>query len=166
MRTLLAAMLATLVLTSAATAAEPTAPALSVDQSVVKLKLAPDVSLDDAVEAMKTRANKLNFKMVGELPLSKQLAAMGQKTGRIEIFQFCDPLAAKKMVDADIDFAAYLPCRIALVQDKHGQGWLVMMNLDMLIEGNRLSPSLKRDAIKVRDTLMQIMKAGAQGDWG
>lgn len=141
------------------------APKLDVAQTVVRMPLARGVSMDEAVEAMKIRANALNMKLVGEMPLSKQLEAMGVQSRRTEIFQFCDPLTAKKMVDANLDFAAYLPCRITLVEDAKGQAWLVMMDLDMLIEGSKLSPELKQEAIKVRDTLTEIMRAGANGEW-
>jgi uncharacterized protein (DUF302 family) len=140
-------------------------PALDIAQTVVKRPLAKGVSMDDAVEAMKIRANKLNIKLVAELPLSKQLEAMGEKTRRMEIYQFCDALTAKKMVEHDIHFAAYLPCRIAMVEDAKGQAWLVMMNLDIFIQSANLNPDLKADAIKVRDTLNEIMDAGAKGEW-
>lgn len=138
---------------------------LDVAQTVVKVPISKKVSMDDAVEAMKLRANALNIKLVAELPLSKQIEAMGGKSKRIEIYQFCDAMTAKKMVENDIHFAAYLPCRIALVEDAKGQAWLVMMNLDMFIQSPKLDPALKQDAIAVRDTLMQIMQAGSTGDW-
>ena len=121
--------------------------------------------MDAAVEAMKIRANKLNFKLVAEMPLSKQIEAMGEKSRRMEIYQFCDALTAKKMVEYDINFSAYLPCRIALVEDAQSQAWLVMMNLDMFIQGAKLSAPLQAEAIKVRNTLTEIMQAGAKGDW-
>lgn len=141
------------------------APSSTFADTVVRMPLAPKISLDDAVEAMKIRANNLNMKLVGELPLSKQLEAMGEKSRRMDIFQFCDPSIAKKMVEANIDFAAYLPCRISLVEDAKGKGWLVMMNLDPLINAANLTPEVKKQAIKVRDALMEIMKAGAKGEW-
>ena len=140
-------------------------PVLDIAQTVVKLPLEKGVSMDDAVEAMKIRANKLNIKLVAELPLSKQIEAMGGKSRRMEIYQFCDALTAKKMVEHDIHFSAYLPCRIALVEDAQGQGWLVMMNLDMFIQGTKLGAPLQGEAVKVRDTLTEIMQAGAKGEW-
>lgn len=140
-------------------------PVVNIAQTVIKLPLAKGVSLDDAVEAMKIRANKLNIMLVAEMPLSKQIIAMGQKSRRIDIYQFCDPLIARKMVEYDIHFAAYLPCRISLVEDAKGQGWLVMMNLDIFIQDPKLDPVLKADAIKVRDTLNEIIQAGATGAW-
>lgn len=158
-------LLLLLAVSAASQGAPKPAPAPSVADTVVKMPLAKDVSGDDAVEAMKIRANKLNMKLVAELPLSKQLEAMGEKSGRMEIFQFCDPVTAKRMVEHMLEFAAYLPCRIALVEDTKGQTWLVMLNLEPLIAGGALPPPLKAEAQKVNDTLLEIMRAGAAGEW-
>ena len=137
---------------------------VDIDKTVVKMPLAAGVTMDDAVESMKLRANILNIKLVAELPLSQQIKAMGETSRKIAIYQFCEPLTAKKMVEYDINFAAYLPCRISLVEDTKGQAWLVMMNLDMLINNPKLDKNLLKEATKVRDSLNEIMKAGANGD--
>lgn len=137
---------------------------IPIEDTVVKQRIKQGVSMDDAVESMKLRANLLNMKLVAELPLSKQIIAMGKKARRMEIFQFCDPLTAQRMVEANIHFAAYLPCRIALVEDKKGQGWLVMMNPDMMLSGTSLTADLKKQATEVRDKLFGIMKAGVNGE--
>jgi len=135
-----------------------------IEKTVVKTPIAEGVSFDDAIESMKLRANALNIKLVAELPLSKQIKAMGETSHRMGIYQFCDALTAKKMVEFDINFAAYLPCRIALVEDQQGKGWLLMMNMDMLINNPKLHGELKNTAVGVRDSLLEIMKAGAQGE--
>ena len=137
----------------------------SIGDTVVKLPLAKGVSPDDAEQSMKLRANLLNMHLVAELPLSKQVSAItGRPSPYVTIFQFCDALTARAMLDDDVDFAAYLPCRIALVEDGKGRGWLVMMNLDMLLNMADLKPELKAKAIEVRDKLEDIMRAGASGD--
>ena len=137
---------------------------IPIEDTVVKQRIEEGISMDDAVESMKLRANMLNMKLVAELPLSKQVEAMGQKARRMNIYQFCDPLTAQRMVEANINFAAYLPCRIALVEDEKGKGWLVMMNPDMMLNGATLSPELKKQATKIRDSLLDIMKAGVHGE--
>ena len=134
-------------------------------QVILKMPLAAGVSMDDAVESLKQRANTLNFKLVGELPLSKQVESMtGKPQKRITIFEFCDPLTAVKMVDADLVFSAFLPCRIALVEDKDGKAYLMTLSLDPMIKAAGLDPTLQPLAFKVRDNIMNIMKAGANGD--
>jgi uncharacterized protein (DUF302 family) len=140
------------------------APMIPIEDTVVKQRINEGISMDEAVESMKLRANLLNMKLVAELPLSKQVEAMGKKARRMEIFQFCDPLIAQSMVEANIHFAAYLPCRIALVEDEKGQGWLVMMNPDMMLTGATLSAELKKQATEVRDNLLEIMDAGTKGE--
>ena len=143
-----------------------TEPPLVVDleKTVVKLPLQDGVSLDEAVESMKLRANILNIKLVAELPLSKQIKAMGEESRYIGIYQFCEPLTAKKMVEYDIHFAAYLPCRISLVEDNNGKGWLLMMNMEMLLKNPKLNQQLKDEAEKVWNNLNEIMQAGASGE--
>ena len=137
---------------------------MNIEDTVVKMAIVEGISFDDAVASMKLRANSHNMKLVAELPLSKQIQSMGHKARRMEIYQFCDPLTAQRMVEANIHFAAYLPCRIAMVEDAQGKGWLVMMNLDMMLQGASLTKELKTQATKVRDVLMDIMQAGANGD--
>ena len=137
---------------------------MKITDTVFKLPLAAEVSMDDAVESMLLRANALNFKLVARLPLYKELEAMGVPTKRIEIFQFCDARIAARMLAANLDFAAYLPCRITLIEDENGKPWLVTLDLDKVIQMADLSPDLLELAIKVRDTMNEIMAAGASGD--
>jgi uncharacterized protein (DUF302 family) len=137
----------------------------SLDDTVLKMPLAKGVSPDDAVQSMKLRANLLNMHLVAELPLSKQVSSItGKPSPYVTIFQFCDALTAREMLDYSLDFAAYLPCRIALVEDDKGRGWLVMMDLNMILNIAHLNPTLKAKAIEVRDKLEDIMRAGASGD--
>lgn len=141
-------------------------PMLTIEQTVIRKPLAVGVSFDDAVESLKLRANSLNFKLVAELPLSKQIEAMtDKKSRRMTIYQFCDALIAKEIVEHDINFAAYLPCRIAIIEDAQGKVWLVMMNIDLFMRFANLPPELMSKAILVRDTLQSIMDAGASGDF-
>lgn len=132
---------------------------------VIKMPIAKGVKIEEAVESMKLRANYYNMKLVAELPLSKQVEAMLNKPQRfMTIYQFCDALTAKQMVDSSVEFAAFLPCRIAVIEDAQGQGWLVMTDLNPLINIATLNPQLKTRAMEVRDQLESIMKAGANGE--
>ena len=134
---------------------------------VVKMAVKPGVSLDDAAESMRLRANSLNMKLVAELPLSNQVEAItGKPQRRMTIFQFCDALTARDLIELDIDFAIYMPCRIALIEDAKGQSWLIMMDIDVnaLAQEKRVPSALKKRIEEVRATLINIMEAGAKGD--
>jgi uncharacterized protein (DUF302 family) len=164
MKNLIACLLMLVFVAANAGAETQAPPSIDIAQTVIKMPLAEDVTPEDAIDSMKLRANVLNFKLVAHQPLSKELEGMGIETTRMEIFQFCDPRIARRMVSHDINFAAYLPCRIAMVEDENGKVWLVMMNLDMFIGSAKLPPELEKDALKVRDSLNEIMQAGANGD--
>ena len=134
---------------------------------VMKMQVKAGVSLDDAAESMRLRANAMNMKLVAELPLSNQVEAItGKPQRRVTIFQFCDALTAKDLIDLNIDFAIYMPCRIALIEDAKGQAWLVMMDIDVdaVAREKRVPAELKKRIQEVRNTLITIMQAGAKGE--
>ena len=163
---LLPVLVAFVALPNALAADKASEAALKGGSAVYKIKIEKGVSLSDAVQSMQLRANDLNLKQVSELPLSEQVAAMtGKPQRRITIFQFCNALVAKKLVDYNVDFAVFLPCRIALIEDDKGQGWLVMMDMDVahLSKDYHIPPKLAEEMQTVREQLKSIMRAGASG---
>lgn len=132
--------------------------------NIIVCPIAEDVTMDDAVASMKLRANGLNFKLVAHMPLSEQVKAMGEDSKRMEIFQFCDALIAKRMVEHNVVFAGFLPCRIAMIEDKAGKAWLITMNMDAMLKGTNLPDNLKSLGLTVRNSIYSIVQAGAEGD--
>lgn len=136
-----------------------------IEQQLHKVPLAKGVKPDDAVQALTSKALDLNMKMVSHQPLSAELIARGVDSRRIEIFQFCNPYDARVMVKHNPIFAAYLPCKIALVEDENDQYWLMMMSLDVVINKTPLPPVVKKTAVRVNETLKKILNAGATGQF-
>ena len=137
------------------------------EATVWREPLADGVSANDAEMAMRSVANEYNIKNVGELPLSSEVEAITGKPHRLlKIYMFCDPLTAVRMLDFSDAFSAYLPCRIAMVEDKQGKVWLYTLNMDMMIHGGTPLPQeLKAETEKVRDTILAIMRRGAAGEF-
>ena len=137
------------------------------EATVWKRPVAAGLSAEDVEETMRFVANEHNFKNVGELPLSDQVAAMTGEDQRFwKIYMFCNPLTAAKMIDYSDAFSAYLPCRVALVEDKTGQLWLYTLNMDMMIHGgSELPPELFEEANQVKDIILDIMNRGAEGEF-
>lgn len=135
-----------------------------INASIQRFEIADDVSIEDAIDSMKLRANMLNFKMVADLPLSEQIKAMGKDARHMQILAFCDALIAKEMVEYNIIFAGFLPCRIAAVEDAEGKRWLVTTNMDMMLHAVELPEKLKPLAKQVRDSIYSIIDAGVNGD--
>ncbi len=139
----------------------------SADATVWKKPLADGVTPEDAAEAMSSVATELNIKAVGVLPLSKEVEAKtGKKQRLLTIYQYCNPLTAMKMVDYSDAFSAYLPCRIAMIEDKKGKVWLYALDMDMMIFGGKTLPDdLFKEATKVKDVILKIMEGGASGEF-
>jgi uncharacterized protein (DUF302 family) len=138
---------------------------------VAKKQAKDGLSFDDVIESMKVRANKVNFKLVGHNPLSKDVVAITGKTDtpRVEIFSFCDAVVAREILDYSPEFIAFLPCRIAVLEDSKKKIWLVTMDwdvrwMDTSRHQDKISESLRAKAIKIREGIEQIMDAGAKGD--
>ena len=137
------------------------------DATVWVVPLEEGVSPEDAEEAMKIVANDLNIMSVGEQPLSEQVALQtGEDQRFLKIFQYCDPATAMKMVEHSDAFAAYLPCRIAMVEGKDGLYRLYSLNMDLMIHGGAELPAeLKEEALRIKETIQKIMSSGASGDF-
>ena len=139
----------------------------SVAATVWKVPVNSDLSVEDVIETMKFVANEKNISNVGELPLSKDIEAkLGNKFRYISIHLFCNSLIAAQMLEYDDAFSAYLPCRIALVEDNKGKLWLYSLNMDMMIYGGRPLPQdLLKQALNVRETIIEIMQRSAKGEF-
>lgn len=129
-------------------------------------KVAPGIGVDQVEAALASVAAEDNMKAVGELPLSKELEARtGQKQKFLKAYSYCNPVTARQMVDFSPHMAAFLPCRIVLMEKEDGL-WLYTLNMDMMIRmGRKMPPKLKESTLKVRDTIWKMMERGAKGEF-
>ncbi|MES9899761.1 MAG: DUF302 domain-containing protein [Sedimenticola sp.] len=137
------------------------------EATVWKVPVAEGLSTDEVEEAMKLVANELNIANVGELPLYKDVTAkLGKEYRFVQIYMFCNSLTAAMMLDYNDTFSAYLPCRITMVEDKAGKLWLMALNMDLMIYGGEpLPPTLKEEAIRVKEIILEVMNRAAEGEF-
>ncbi len=88
---------------------------------------------------------------------------------RHEIFSFCDLITMRMILDYSLEFAAFVPCRIMIVEDANGDIWVMTLDwdvrwLDTSPNPNKISPELRERAIWVRESIEAIMEAAANGD--
>jgi uncharacterized protein (DUF302 family)/uncharacterized protein YceK len=129
-------------------------------------KVKPGVSIADIEQVFASVAAERNMRAVGELPLSKELEARtGQKQKFLQVYSYCSPAVARQMVDFSPHMAAYLPCRLTVVEKDDGL-WIYTLNMDMMIKmGRKLPPALKEEALKVRETIFQMLNRAADGEF-
>jgi uncharacterized protein (DUF302 family) len=125
------------------------------------------LSADEVIESMKSLATSRSFLFVGESPFYRQIEAItGEDYRYVNFLSFCDARVGKKMLEYRDQYSGFMPCRIALVEDKEGRFWLYSMNLDLMIHGGKKLPDdLKADALRVRDTIREIMEGAARGEF-
>ncbi len=154
-----------------AAGAAPTSGGMDIMVKIIKVPVKEGVSYDDAVESLKLRANARNFKFVGHSPLSEEVEAVtGKPSPRTEIFRFCDAVTARQFIDVSLDFAAFLPCRVAIVEDPPSKKiWVVSMMMDMSWldvgrAGKPVPEKLRARAQEIIDIMNDMIKAASTGD--
>ncbi|BAF71005.1 DUF302 domain-containing protein [Sulfurovum sp. NBC37-1] len=136
------------------------------DAMVRRVKIDPDVSTEDVVEAMKSIATDANMVQVGDSHMSDKSIKDGKGNRYIRILHYCSPSIAKQFIDYSLAFGAFMPCRILIVEDDNGDRWLITMAMElMLFGGHTLPPEMMVKAEHVRDTMYKMMDLGAKGDF-
>jgi len=134
-----------------------------ITQTVVRIALEKGVTSEAAETAMIAKAKEIGLKKVAQQKVSQFLSKQGVEMPHLSIFQFCNPMDARLMVIADPVFSSYMPCRISMVEDGDGKMWLMMLNLDMLINSELLPAEVVETAIRVNQQMLDVMVAGASG---
>jgi uncharacterized protein (DUF302 family) len=129
-------------------------------------KVKAGITAADIEHILKQVAVERNMKEVGTLPLSKELEArLGTRQKHLTVYSFCTPTTARRMVDFSPHMAAYLPCRITVVEQDDGL-WLYTLNMDMMVKMGRKLPSpLKEEAMAVRNTIFEMMERASKGEF-
>ncbi len=138
---------------------------------VAKKKVLPGITFDEVIESITVKANELNLKFSGHNKPWKVLREMGyENSPRVEFLVFCDLVTLRALLDYSLEFTAFLPCRVAVMEDADGQIWITTIDwdarwLDTSSNPNQMPPELRERAIKVREQIEEIMAAGATGDF-
>ena len=130
-------------------------------------KVKAGVTVADIEQVFAAVSAEHNMRSVGELPLSRELEQRnpGTKQKFLKVYSYCTPATARIMVDFSPNMAAYLPCRLTVVERDDGL-WIYTLNMDMMVKMGRKLPSpLKEEAWKVRETIYQMLDRGAKGEF-
>ncbi len=138
---------------------------------VAKKMVLPGISFDEVIESINSRALDLNMRPTGHnTPYVVLRETMDENSPRLEFLSFCDLITMRMIMDFSLEFGAFLPCSIQVMEDNTGQIWITTLDwdvrwLDTSPNPNRISDDLRERAIKVRENVESIMDAGANGDF-
>lgn len=129
-------------------------------------KVRAGVSPAEIEEAFISVAAEDNLRPAGEMSISRELELRDSTAVKfLKIYSYCDPVAARMMVDFRPALAAFMPCRIAVVEQTDGL-WIYTMNMDLLIsEAHGLPPELESTFRRFRASVLKLLDRGAAGEF-
>lgn len=134
---------------------------------VWKRRVSDGLSFEEVDASIRSLAADLNIRDVGALPLGEQVSAMrGEAWRRLTVYLYCNPLTAAAMVEHSEAFAAWLPCRVSLLEDGDGALWLYTLNMDVLLHGGRPLPvGVREEAEAIRSAIVALLDRAAEGEF-
>jgi len=138
---------------------------------VAKKKVLPGITFDEVIESMQSKAFDLNMRPTGHnTPYIVLRETFDPESPRVEFLSFCDLITMRKILDYSLEFSAFVPCRISVMEDANGDIWLTTLDwdirwLDTSPNPNQISDELRASAIRVRENMEAIMEAAATGDF-
>jgi len=101
------------------------------------------------------------FGVLGVHDLKAKLIEKGQDfTKECRVYEVCNPVAAKRVLDTNLEISTALPCRISVYNAGGGGTRLATLKPTMLLELFG-TPELQEVAREVEETLVAIMKEAA-----
>ena len=127
-----------------------------------RVKVDKEISPEDVVDSLNSVATEKNL-----LVVANSLMSGGKKGGKyIRILSYCNPQIAKEFINHSMAYSAFMPCRVAIVEDDNGSLWLYTMDLGLMIAGGHtLPPKLLKQAEYIRDTMYSMMDLASKGDF-
>jgi hypothetical protein len=129
-------------------------------------KVRAGVSPAEIEEAFLSVATEDNLRPAGEMTISRELELRDGKAVKfLKIYSYCDPVAARMMVEFRPALAAFMPCRIAVVEQTDGL-WIYTMNMDLLISDvHSFPPELESTIRRFRASVVKLLDRGAAGEF-
>lgn len=125
------------------------------------IKVSTDKTVSDAASALQTAVEANRFGVMQVHNLKETMTKKGVEFAReCLIFEVCQPLQAKKVLDADMSVCTTLPCRISIYEED-GKTVLATLKPTILLSMFNV-PQLKEVAQEVEDTIVKIMKEAAK----
>ena len=128
----------------------------SVQQTIISMPAEKNVTMHQAIAAMRARAEELG------VPLVPKKIAKSTKLATVVEQSYCAPRHYSGLINALPIIANYDPCQVTLVK-ANNKIRLMTVNLDMLINAKQLPVKAQHTAILINQDMLAIMQAGITG---
>jgi len=119
-----------------------------------------DRSLEDIESALLESAARYQFGVIATHDLQELLKKKGQDLAmECRVYEVCNPLQARKVLEADGAISTALPCRISVYGSK-GHYTLATMRPTEMMKGFAI-PEIEPVAKEVEDVIFQMMREAA-----
>jgi uncharacterized protein (DUF302 family) len=117
-------------------------------------------SITEVCEAMQPAAQKYKFGVLGIHNLKETMAKKGVAFDRdCYIFEVCNPVQAKRVLESRMEVSTALPCRISIYQEGDKVRIATIKPTEMIAAFH--APDLKSVAREVEQTITAIMREAA-----
>jgi uncharacterized protein (DUF302 family) len=126
------------------------------------IKISTDKTVSEAAAALQAAVLANHFGVMQVHNLQETMAKKGVEFAReCLIFEVCQPLQAKKVLDQNMSVSTALPCRISIYEEG-GKTILASLKPTTLLALFN-APQLEGVAQEVEDTIVKIMNEAASG---
>lgn len=118
-------------------------------------------SIDEVAKKLEVAAADNKFGVLGVHDLKQKMNAKGVEFGpECRIFEVCNPVKAKMVLEADMTISNALPCRISVYEEAGAVKVSTLKPTAVLGLFDR--PELKAVAQEVEDTMVRIIDAACE----
>lgn len=133
------------------------------EETTMLLTVDSDKPVDWFREGLPEVCQKHAFGVLGLHDLKAKLIEKGQAFDRdCLVFEVCNPVKAKQVLETNPDISTALPCRISVFRTDEGRTRLATIRPSLLLDLFR-SPELVEVAREVEETMLVIMREAAAG---
>jgi Uncharacterized conserved protein len=118
-------------------------------------------SIDDVCKKIQDLAVQNKFGVLAVIDLKEKMASKGvQFAPECRIIEVCNPMQAKKVLDANMSISSALPCRISVYQEA-GKVKVVTLKPTAVL-GLFGNPELEVVAKQIEDTIVNIIDSACE----
>jgi uncharacterized protein (DUF302 family) len=155
-----AKLLSALIILSLVACSEQQAPGIAKEASML-LTVDSGKSIETLREDLPRVCEAHKFGVLGFHDLKAKLIEKGQELDRdCLVFEVCNPVKAKEVLENNIEISTALPCRISVFALPDGRTRLATIRPSLLLDLFK-TPELKQVAMEVEETMLVIMQEAA-----